>query len=154
LAKLTSNVRRVRKSVKDTQGRYSLRTRNLARKMGAAGRENVRDNIAPKASGGVFPGYAMTGALRKKVVASAPVREGKSWTVKVRVLQTGKQKLYARIHETGGTIRAKRAPYLTFKIKGQWVRVKSVVIKAKGYFSKGIERTRRQWNIKRLKKEF
>lgn len=35
---------------------------------------------------------------------------------------------YARIHNLGGVIRAKTAPYLHFKVDGHWVKVKEVTI--------------------------
>lgn len=41
---------------------------------------------------------------------------------------------YAHIHEYGGTITAKNAPYLTFKtLDGRWHRVKSVVMPERSY---------------------
>lgn len=149
MAKIETNIKRVKKSVSDTQGRYVLRTRNLARTVAAAGRDNVRANIA-RTPGGVFPGYALSGALARKVVASAPKKSNRGWIATIRVLQTGKQRLYAQIHETGGTIRARRAPYLVFKIPGVgWRKIKQVRITAKRYFSRGIEKTRRTFNLKR-----
>jgi len=42
---------------------------------------------------------------------------------------------YAKIHEYGGIIKAKNAPYLTFQTKdGSWHRVKQVQIPARPYF--------------------
>jgi len=40
---------------------------------------------------------------------------------------------YARIHEYGGEIKAKNAPYLKFPIGGRWASVKSVTIPARPY---------------------
>lgn len=40
---------------------------------------------------------------------------------------------YARIHELGGTIKPKTAPYLHFQVRGQWVKVKEVTIPARPY---------------------
>jgi len=148
MAKIESNIKRVRKSVQDEQGRYSVRTREMARKIAAQGRDNVRANIKAKPAG-VFPGYAISGALARKVVASEPKKSRQGWTATVRVLTTGKQRLYALIHEVGGTIKAKGSGYLHFKVQGQWVRVKSVRIRAKRYFAKGIEKTRRTVNLER-----
>ena len=94
--------------------------------------------------------FAISGALARKVVASEPQKVKGGWVATVRVLSTGKQRLYALIHEVGGTIRAKRAPHLVFRIPGVgWRRVKSVRIRAKGYFRKGIEKTRREFNLER-----
>ncbi len=42
--------------------------------------------------------------------------------------------IYGPIHEFGGTIRAKRAPFLIFKVNGQWFRVKSVRIPARPHW--------------------
>ena len=45
---------------------------------------------------------------------------------------------YARIQDLGGEIRAKNADYLTFKINGQWVKVKKVKIpkyRGEGYLT-------------------
>lgn len=145
--RIETNIQRVRKAAQDEQGRYILRTRALARKVAAQGRENVRANIST--SGG-FPGYAISGALARKVVASEPQKVKGGWVATVRVLSTGKQRLYALIHEVGGTIRAKRAPHLVFRIPGVgWRRVKSVRIRRKQYFAKGIEKTRREFNLER-----
>jgi phage gpG-like protein len=66
--------------------------------------------------------------------------------------QIGSNLPYARIHEYGGIIRAKNAPYLCFPIggsaltpggkrsyakgaKGEWVRIKQVTIPARHYLS-------------------
>jgi hypothetical protein len=150
-SRIETNIVRVRKSVKDEQGRYQLRTRALARRMAAAGRDNVRANI----SSPTFPGYAISGALAKKVVASEPAKSGNGWVALVRVLLTGRQARYATIHELGGVIKARAAPFLVFFIPGVgWRKVKQVKIRAKHYFSKGIEKTRREWNTARLKREF
>ena len=40
---------------------------------------------------------------------------------------------YAAIHEFGGTIHARRAPYLVFQVNGRWVKTKSVHIPARPY---------------------
>jgi hypothetical protein len=150
VARIDTNIQKVRKSVTDTQGRYIQRTRATARKLGAATRDNIRANIAKP----VFPGYAISGALAKKVVASEPTKSGNGWIVRVHVRLTGRQARYAEIHETGGTIKAKKAPYLVFFIPGVgWRRVKQVKIRRKRYFARGVEKTRREWNIERLKRE-
>lgn len=43
--------------------------------------------------------------------------------------------VYARIQELGGTIKAKRAEYLKFRVGGRWVQVKEVEIPARPYIS-------------------
>ena len=45
---------------------------------------------------------------------------------------------YARIHEFGGVIRAKNAPYLAFKIGEKFIRKKQVVIPARPFLSPAI----------------
>ena len=160
-ARVESNIERVRQSVKDTQGHYVLRTRALARKMGAAARDNVKANISKP----TFPGYAITGALAKKVVSSEPVQEGGGWTARVRVQLTGKQAKYALIHETGGYIKIKSAAqiramfanlrkYGQVRSGGSGGKLSRIHIRKKAYFAKGIDKTRREWSITRLKKEF
>ena len=52
----------------------------------------------------------------------------------------GTKVIYARIHEFGGTIRAKRAPFLVFKLAdGTFRRVKSVTIPARPYLQPAIK---------------
>lgn len=161
MARLETNIQRVRKSVQDTQGRYVQRTRATARKLGAATRSNVRANIAPP----VFPGYAISGALAKKVVASEPIKVGNGWIVRVHVQLTGRQARYAKIHETGGRIKVKnpaqlRAMFANLRRHGQLGRgsgsgrkLAYIRIRRKGYFARGVEKTRREWNIERLRRE-
>ena len=43
-------------------------------------------------------------------------------------LLVGSNKVYARIHQNGGTIEAKHKPYLIFKVGGQFVKVKKVTM--------------------------
>jgi len=153
--KLIIDTKKVADSVLATKRNYKARARILTRKVGVAARDNVRANVMPRSAGGVFPGYAMTGALRNKVTASQPKRLGeKGWEVIVRVQLTGKTKLYALIHENGGIIRAKNAPFLVFQIMGQWFRKKVVRITRKQYFRKGIEKTIKQFGSNKLGDEF
>ena len=46
---------------------------------------------------------------------------------------------YAAIHEFGGVIKAKNAPYLTFPIDGGWARVKQVTIPERSYLRSTLE---------------
>lgn len=55
--------------------------------------------------------------------------------------------VYSRIHEMGGTIRAKRAPFLVFKIGKQWIRTKSVTMPARPHWRPAI-RTKSKMIIK------
>lgn len=145
---IVHNVQRVRKTMQDRQARYKLRTRQLAREAGAEGRENVRKNISKPR----FPGYAITGGLARKVVASEPKKDRGGWTVDIKIQLTGKQKKYAMIHEKGGIIRVKKAKYLTFFIPGVgWRRAKKVKIRAKHYFRDGIAKLRREFTLNRIR---
>ena len=51
----------------------------------------------------------------------------------------GSNVIYARIHEFGGVIKAKNAPYLMFKGEDGWVRVKEVTIPARPYLKPAFE---------------
>ncbi len=148
------NIQRVRQSVKDDQGRYNLRTRAMARKMGAEGRDLIRKNIKSRGAGGVFSGYAITGALAKGIVSSEPTKQGNGWVSRIRFRGNQKTRRYAEIHERGGVIRAKKAPYLVFYIPNVgWRRAKQVRIKAKRYFAKGIDQLRKNWTTERIRRE-
>lgn len=48
-------------------------------------------------------------------------------------------RIYARVHEFGATITAKRGPYLIFQIDGQWVQVRSVTIPARPHWRPALE---------------
>lgn len=96
----------------------------------------IRSNI-PRSRGqsaGRFAGYAASGALWSDVQKTAARRAGTVVTADV-YMRPGRSRLYQRIHEHGGIIRARRKPYLVFKIGGRWVRVKQVRIRKKEYFS-------------------
>ena len=95
----------------------------------------------------------MTGLLRKRVVTTEPKKVGRGWTVRVWVRLIGRVALYARIHETGGVIRAKNGPYLHFNVQGRWVRVPSVTITRKQYFAKGIKKTRQTFTLNKFKRD-
>ena len=54
----------------------------------------------------------------------------------VRLIVGGRGVVYARIHEEGGDVEAKRAAYLHFKLPGgQWVRTKRVKIPARPFLA-------------------
>jgi len=154
--KIEHNIQRVRKSVADEQGRYVIRTKVAAKRLGRMMRDNIRDNVRPKIAGGVFPGYAMTGRLRRSVMAGESVKKGKRWVATVQVQQRGVVKKYALIHEKGGVIQAKNKPFLVFRTRigkeWQWVRVKQVRITAKHYFRDGVQKTRREATLSKLQR--
>lgn len=60
----------------------------------------------------------------------------------------GTRLVYARIHEYGGIIRAKRAPYLVFPITRlgatSWVRVKQVTMPKRSYLRPALVEKRRE----------
>lgn len=163
-SRVEHNIRRVRASVSDTQGRYTLRTRALARKMAASTRDQVRRNVSSPR----FPGYAISGGLARKAVASEPQKTASGWIAVVRVQLTGKQKRYALIHETGGKIPIRnpkqlRAMFASLRRHGQLGRrsgrrrarpLRYITIRAKHYFRDGVAEARRLWTLNRLKDEF
>lgn len=94
----------------------------------------IRDKLPGHHSpAGKFEGYAATGALRRAVSVTAPRKTRDGWQAEVFMMPDRTQK-YQSIHEYGGIIRARRAPYLVFQVKGQWVRVKQVRIRQKRYW--------------------
>jgi hypothetical protein len=50
--------------------------------------------------------------------------------------------IYARVHELGAVIHARRAPYLKFQIDGQWVQVRSVKIPARPHWRPAIDKAK------------
>ena len=55
--------------------------------------------------------------------------------IRMVYLAPGRHMIYAGIHEFGGIIRAKNpSGYLTFRVRGQWVRVRQVRIRQKKYW--------------------
>jgi hypothetical protein len=147
---IQSNIKQVMASVKKEHQQQRERARFVTGKMATEARDNVKVNISRP----TFPGYAITGALARKVVRSGVVETKAGFEATVMVQQTGKQAKYARIHEHGGQIRAKNKPYLVFKVGGRWRRAKQVTIKPKRYFARGIAKTRQSWGRARLAHEF
>lgn len=97
----------------------------------------IRSNI-PSARGrraGGFEGYAARGVMWSDVQRTRTRRVGLI-TVSEVYMRPGQSRVYQRIHEHGGVIRAKRpGGYLRFKVRGRWVQVRQVRIRAKRYFS-------------------
>lgn len=94
----------------------------------------IRDRLPGyRTPAGKFEGYAATGALRRAVSVTAPRKAGRDFHSEV-FMAPDRTKIYQAIHEYGGIIRPRRKKYLTFKIKGRWVRVKQVRIRQKKYF--------------------
>lgn len=61
------------------------------------------------------------------------------------VIRINKKAQYPKgIHERGGTITAKRKPWLVFQINGQWVKRKTVTIPARPFLGPALESNRKQ----------
>ena len=136
MATFTHNASEVLRSSKAT--RRQMRTAMFVanRRTADQGVEYTRGFIPPPQGAGRFPGYAATGALRNAVSARGPMPI--TGGVKSEIyMKDDRTRIYRAIHEFGGIIRAKRAPYLVFKVKGQWVKVKQVRIRPKRYWSGG-----------------
>lgn len=113
-------------------------TAATAKSCKAAAREvqlGIRDKLPGyQTAAGKFEGYAATGALRRAVSVTDPRRIPGGHQAEV-YLAPGQHMIYARIHEFGGIIRAKNPTgYLTFRVRGQWVRVRQVRIRQKKYW--------------------
>ena len=94
----------------------------------------IRDNIpGHRTPAGKFEGYAATGALRRAVSVTAPRKTREGFHSEV-FMAPDRTKVYQSIHEYGGIIKPRRKKYLTFKVRGRWVRVKQVRIRQKKYF--------------------
>lgn len=131
---MTHNANEVLRSSRKLHSDLTAANRNACK---AAAREvqlAIRDNLPGyRTPAGKFEGYAATGALRRAVSVTEPrkTRQGYEAEVYMKPDQTS---VYASIHEYGGIIRAKRAPYLKFKVRGQWVQVRQVRIRAKKFW--------------------
>lgn len=104
-------------------------------------RKAHQDNV-PNRRGhavGGFEGYAASGALMRSIKTTPPkqVRDGYESVLHV---VGAKQQMYGLVHEYGKVIRAKRGPYLVFRVQGQWVRVPEVTIRRKRWFDTGKKR--------------
>lgn len=143
---MPSNIRQWQAAVKRVENDAQAAIREATPAMARQARDAIRSRIPPGASGGLFPGYAATGRMKSQVVAG-PVRpRGKtSFGAKVGLAAnaTALDRIKARVHEYGKIIRARRKPYLVFKIGEQWIRAKSVRIKPKEPFRTGWEEAQR-----------
>ena len=59
--------------------------------------------------------------------------------LRARVYVEQKQQYKAQTHEHSRTITPRKKPYLTFKIDGQWVKVRSVTVPARSAFGPALE---------------
>ncbi len=58
--------------------------------------------------------------------------------------KVGSRLVYARIHELGGIIRAKSAPYLIFKTASGWVKTKEVKMPKRSYLKSSVREKKRE----------
>ena len=76
-----------------------------------------------------------TGTLRRSITIDPPLPTNR--------VTVGSNLIYSRIQDIGGVIEPKTKKYLTFKIGGQWVRVKKVRINpagGKGYLTPAFDK--------------
>ena len=136
------------------------------RKTADAGQEFVRQYIPPPKGKSLFPGYKATGALRNAVSVVGPIPIAGGVKSEIYMAQD-KTKVYQRIHEFGGIIRARSGGWLRFpkppagaprspKIPGNrafekdgYVFALAVRIRPKHYWSKGW-----QYGLARFQAEF
>ena len=121
----------------------------------AAFRKDLR-SLRGKASGDDMKPAAMAGGFVIEGAAKINVRNNfnkhptgnllgsintKATAVKKNsvTVSTGTNVIYAAIHEFGGTIKAKNAKALVFKIDGEFVTVKSVVIPPRPYMRPAVD---------------
>lgn len=104
---VTTNAAEVRKSSKATREQAIKAMLFANGKTAQAGQEFVRRYIPPPKGDGAFPGYAATGALRNAVSVKAPIRTASGCKSEI-YMADDKTRVYRRIHEYGGIIRARR----------------------------------------------
>ena len=134
MAQYTNNASEVLRSSRKLHSDLVSANRNACK---AAAREvqlAIRDNLPGYRTGaGKFEGYAATGQMRRDVSTTEPRKTRNGYEAEV-FMKPGPSLIRAPIHEYGGTIRARNKPYLVFKVRGQWVRVKQVRIRQKRFW--------------------
>ena len=85
-------------------------------------------NHTPSKSGGLKRAWRLGGTFGVSVN-----RKGDGVTIR-------NEKVYSRIRDRGGIIRAVRAQYLRFQVNGQWVRVKQVTQKRTDIVPKAVDK--------------
>jgi hypothetical protein len=103
----------------------------------------------PPGDDGRFPGYAAKGNLKSAIVVSKVTGGQNSPTITVGLAKNTSQLnlIKAFVHEYGMTIHARRFIYMTFKIKGKWVRAKQVTIRPKHFFRDAWEETAQKFPV-------
>ena len=143
-ANVTHNTPQVTQAYRKLEKKFAFATRKAASRGGRVLRDAIREQIPPPRGAGNFPGYAAKGTLRRAIVDTEPQNRPRAndWQVSVVVNESSPARVYAHIHNVGGVIKAKNAPYLKFKIGNQWIQVKSVRIKRKSYMAQGVKLAR------------
>jgi len=153
MATFTHNASEVIKSA--NASRTATRTAMYVanRRTADMGVEYVRQYIPPPAGAGVFPGYAARGALQKAVQARGPMPISGGVKSEIFMAQD-RTRVYQRIHEYGGIIRARAGGWLRFRKppvasmsaripgnqafeKGGYIFARAVRIRPKRYWSSG-----------------
>lgn len=80
-----------------------------------------------------------TGALRDSIRLQRFVQYAPNSGASATIIAGSSRVPYAAVHEYGTIIRPTRAPYLTFKVNGRWVRVSQVRIPARPYLKPAYE---------------
>ena len=90
--------------------------------------------VSKKLSGQVLkrPTGKLAGSIDKEVITQKNMVIGR----------VGSNLKYARIHELGGVIRPVRAEYLCFKVDGQFVKTKEVIIPKRSYIGTSLKEYR------------
>lgn len=94
-----------------------------------------------KLSGQVL--HNRNGGLSGAIQSDAKIRAG-SVIGRVGSGLKGRMLAYARIHELGGIIRAKDAPYLIFKTASGWVKTKEVKMPKRSYLQSSVREKKRE----------
>lgn len=141
---VTHNTPQVIGAYRKLEKKFVFATRKAASRGGRVLRDSIREFVPPPKGAGNFPGYAAKGALRRAIVDTEPINRptARDWQVSVLVNENSPARVYAHIHNVGGVIRARNAPYLKFKIGNQWIQVKQVRIKRKSYMAQGVKLAR------------
>ena len=71
------------------------------------------------------------------------MRDRGTSTQQITLTAGGPRVPYARIQEFGGIVRAKRAPYLVFRIGSRWFSKRSVKLPARRYLGRAVDEVQR-----------
>ena len=134
MAQFANNANEVLRSSRKLHSDLTAANRNACK---AAAREvqlAIRDKLPGyRTPAGKFEGYSATGQMKRDVSTTEPRKTRQGYEAEV-FMRPGHSLAKAPIHEYGGVIRARNKPYLVFKVKGQWVRVKQVRIRQKRFW--------------------